>query len=58
MLYLEIHDTPGKHGDLLDTCMKIISLDAYRRAIPFLDLVQNANGFAVVIILLPRLEIV
>lgn len=48
VLYLEIHDTPGKHGDLLDTCMKIISLDAYRRAIPFLDLVQNANGFAVV----------
>lgn len=34
--------------DVVDCCRKIISLDAYQRAIPFLDVVQTANGFGVI----------
>lgn len=34
--------------DVVDCCRKIVSLDAYQRAIPFLDVVQTANGFGVV----------
>ncbi len=37
-----------EHKELLDLCRKVISLDAYQRAIPFLDLIQTANGFGII----------
>ena len=45
---LEADAEREQYQELSDLCCKVISLDAYHRAIPFLDLVQNANGFGVV----------
>lgn len=45
---LEAGQEKQEYADLLDLCRNVISLDAYSRAIPFLDLVQHANGFGVV----------
>lgn len=50
VLYTELEEEQEdpEHEEILDLCRKIVSLDAYRRAIPFLDLIQSANGFGVV----------
>lgn len=50
VLYEQINEDPERNEyiELIDLCRKVISLDAYQRAIPFLDLIQSANGFGVV----------
>lgn len=50
VLYKELDENTGLPGqeELIESCRKVICLDAYQRAIPFLDLVQTANGFGVV----------
>lgn len=48
VLYNLLDTERPEYTELLDQCRKVISLDAYRRAIPFLDLVQHANGFGVI----------
>lgn len=50
VLYEQLEADPEReqYQEILDLCRKVISLGAYHRAIPFLDLVQNANGFGVV----------
>ncbi len=37
-----------EHTDIIAQCRRIIALDAYQRAIPFLDIVQTGSGFGVV----------
>lgn len=50
VLYKDIDENPGQDGrvELVELCRKVICLDAYQRAIPFLDLVQTTTGFGVV----------
>lgn len=50
VLYGQLDSEQEREGyrEILDLCRKVVSLDAYHRAIPFLDLVQSANGFGVV----------
>ena len=48
VLYDQMDQAKEGNAEFSDLCRKVVSLDAYNRAIPFLDLVQHANGFGVV----------
>lgn len=45
---IDVEPERSEHVELLGLCRKVISLDAYQRAIPFLDLIQTANGFGII----------
>lgn len=47
-LYNLLDTTPEAHVELLGHALNVIALKAYYESIPFLDLVQTGNGFAVV----------
>lgn len=47
-LYNLLDTAPGDHAELLNHALNVIALKAYYEAIPFLDLVQTGNGFAVI----------
>lgn len=50
VLYNQLSLEPERpeHTELIELCRKVVSLDAYQRAIPFLDLIQTANGFGII----------